>query len=288
MKQTNIPPKFNIPWANGVSNPSYIRTVPDASSGVPGQASLQTGFPPETFVSVAAGGKPPWGADYNGVFKQITNLLIWAMAGGPMFYDATFSTAIGGYPAGAVLTQASGPTGSYWISLVDNNTSNPDGGGANWGSFSVMNEAQSTGHCHWRPTAEVLTGFVRCNKLTCGNGFSNASERANADCQNLFQWLWTNFGDTQCPMFDRLGASKLRGSFWLDDWNANYAICTPDMRGGWPGGTDTMGNTTAGRFNTATFTIGNSSNPGSLGNFVQPGSGNAAAFFQTGTWYVRL
>lgn len=130
--QSNIPPKFQIPWGNGAVAP-YIRSIPQPSQiGIQNcAASLTDGFPPLTFVPLSSGGCPPFGQDFNGILKQITQWNRWAGAGEPLLYDSTFSTAIGGYPKGARLTVAASP-GCVWLSLVDNNTSNPDTGGANW------------------------------------------------------------------------------------------------------------------------------------------------------------
>lgn len=46
-------------------------------------------------------------------------------------YDAAFQTAVGGYPAGAEVLSATTP-GLSWMSTTDNNTTNPDTGGAGW------------------------------------------------------------------------------------------------------------------------------------------------------------
>jgi hypothetical protein len=129
----SIPPKFNIPWGNSASAPD-IRTIPQASQiGVQNcAASLTDGFPPLTFVPSNAGGCPPFGADFNGIFKQITQWNQWQQMGGPVSYDAGFATAIGGYPKGATLASATAGPGVTWTSTVENNMSNPDAGGANW------------------------------------------------------------------------------------------------------------------------------------------------------------
>jgi hypothetical protein len=98
MQLSNLPGKFNIPFASSAGG-GFIRTIPQVATGVPGQASLQAGFPPETFEPVAAGGTPPFGSDFNGVLNQITAWNQWVSAGRIVLpYDATFQTAIGGYP----------------------------------------------------------------------------------------------------------------------------------------------------------------------------------------------
>src|ERR1700688_272171 len=132
MNQSAVPPKFPIPWANSAGS-AYVRSIPTASQiGIQNcAASLTDGFAPLTFQAASAGGCPPFGADFNGILKQITQWAQWQSAGGRVAYDSAFSAAIGGYPKNAVLTNASTP-GCYWVSTTDNNTSNPDAGGANW------------------------------------------------------------------------------------------------------------------------------------------------------------
>lgn len=133
MLASSIPARFTIPFANA-AGPSFIRAIPTLSSATPGAASLTDGFPPLNFQPVASGGVPPFGQDFNGLMKQVTLWSQWQAAGNPVFYDAAFSTAIGGYPRGAVL--ASTTAGLQWLNLVDNNATDPDGGGpANWLAF---------------------------------------------------------------------------------------------------------------------------------------------------------
>ena len=131
------PLKLLATWANAAISP-YIRPVPVASQiGIQnGAASLTDGFPPNCFVPLAAGGAGPFGSDTNGILNQVTAGLQWAQAGGPWNYDATFQTAIGGYPIGAIVQSAT-TMGKYWQSSVANNATNPDTGGAGWLSFQI-------------------------------------------------------------------------------------------------------------------------------------------------------
>ncbi len=132
MQSTNIPAKFPIPFANSAGS-GFVRTVPQASQiGItPGAASLTDGFPPVCFQPVGAGGVPPSGQDFNGLLNQLSSWSRWSAAGGPVYYDATFSASISGYPKGAMLDNLTTP-GAFWVSTAENNTSNPDAGGANW------------------------------------------------------------------------------------------------------------------------------------------------------------
>jgi hypothetical protein len=142
MLSSEIPDKIPLPFADsGTKN-----AIPTASQiGItPGAASLTDGFPPLTFTPIAAGGIPPAGADFNGILNMITAVQQWQSAGGIFKYDAAFSTAIGGYPKGSVLLSDNGVT--QWLSLADNNTTNPDGSSsADWGILAAYGIAAVTG-----------------------------------------------------------------------------------------------------------------------------------------------
>jgi hypothetical protein len=131
MQLSDIPAKFTIPFADSAVAP-FIRTIPIAPSGTPGQASLQTGFPQENFSPVAAGGVPPFGEDFNGIFNQTTAWNLWQATGvAAAPYDATWQTAVNGYPKYALVSSlVSFPL--IFMSIVDNNVTNPDTGGAGW------------------------------------------------------------------------------------------------------------------------------------------------------------
>lgn len=142
MLASQIPAKVPLPFANsGTKN-----TIPTASQiGITaGAASLTDGFPPLSFTPLASGGVPPAGADFNGIFNLITAVQQWQSAGGAFKYDSAFSTAIGGYPAGATLTSTSNTVN--WLNLVDNNTTDPDSGAAaNWVALDTYGIGSVTG-----------------------------------------------------------------------------------------------------------------------------------------------
>lgn len=135
MQTSDLPVKFNIPFASSAIAP-YIRPIPQTPSGTPGQAALTTGFPSENFNPVAAGGVPPFGADFNGLLFQSTAWNRW-QATGRVFppYDATFQTAVAGYPRASIV-ESLVENLLFYISLVDNNITNPDTGGAGWAIWS--------------------------------------------------------------------------------------------------------------------------------------------------------
>jgi len=135
MQSSNIPTKIPLPFAYN-AGVGYKNTIPTASQigVVNGRASLNDGFPPLNFVPISAGGVPPFGSDVNGILNEITAITQWQQAGGFFFYDSSFSTTIGGYPKGAILQSSS--NSGLWISTAENNTTNPDTGGAGWMSLA--------------------------------------------------------------------------------------------------------------------------------------------------------
>lgn len=133
LDDASIPVKVPIPWGTSAPGGQITTPIPQPSQqGIaPGRASWTDGFPPLTFSPIAAGGIPPSGADFNGVFNQMSQWIRWYNAGAPIFHDPTFQTAIGGYPKGAIVAHAT-DVGCYWISEGNNNVSTPGQAGATW------------------------------------------------------------------------------------------------------------------------------------------------------------
>jgi microcystin-dependent protein len=114
------------------------------------------------------------------------------------------------------------------------------GGGSPVDATTIL----ATGDLKVKYGTGALTGFVRANGRTIGSATSGASERANADCQALFEYLWTADAN--------LTVSTGRGASANADWVANKTIALPDWRGRALAGLDDMGNSAAGRL-TATY-----------------------------------
>jgi len=128
MQQSNAPAK--IPTAFAASG---TKRAPAATSGgisTPEQPSWDVGWPIITETDPLLGGIPPGRQDFNGLGYALSGPAQWAQAGGGYPYDASFSTTIGGYPKGARILASNGV--DHWINTVENNTSNPDSGGAGW------------------------------------------------------------------------------------------------------------------------------------------------------------
>ncbi|WP_218410689.1 hypothetical protein [Morganella morganii] len=83
------------------------------------QATWDQGFGQITMLPVAAGGLPPKGQDFNGIFNQISENIVYLSQGGRFKFSAEYAEAIGGYPKGAIL-QSDDEKKDY-LSLIDNN-----------------------------------------------------------------------------------------------------------------------------------------------------------------------
>ncbi|MBS3894718.1 pyocin knob domain-containing protein, partial [Serratia marcescens] len=129
MKRSEVPTKHALPFAI-----SGKRNAIPKSSDTAGVASLTSGFPDETMVPIIAGGIPPDGKDMNGVLHELSAMGRWANAGAEYTFDPDFSSAIGGYPAGARLLSSDGK--SVFISAVDDNTADPETASNQWVGFS--------------------------------------------------------------------------------------------------------------------------------------------------------
>ena len=120
------PSKILTPWAStGSKNP-----IPANANNTTGAAGFDKGFPDITMTPEEAGGLPPDGQDFNGIFYQITEIIQYIQAGGQPFFSAALSSAIGGYPKGCVILGADAVT--LWQNQVDNNTSDPNSTPTGW------------------------------------------------------------------------------------------------------------------------------------------------------------
>jgi hypothetical protein len=133
----------------------------------------------------------------------------------------------------------------------------PSSGGGGGGGSVDPTTILSTGDIKSRLTSEFVPGFVKANAQTIGSASSGATQRANADTQALFVYLWQNCPDAHCPVLGGRGASGLA------DFNANKQITLPDLRGRICSlvGLDDMGNGAAGRIASSNVTSGGGDGP---------------------------
>ncbi|WP_272678466.1 gp53-like domain-containing protein [Providencia sp. PROV137] len=86
------------------------------------KATWDLGFPPATMLPESAGGLPPIGRDFNGIFNQISEMLVHFAKGGRIKFSESYAEEIGGYQKGAIL-QSDDETKDYQ-SLIDANKVN--------------------------------------------------------------------------------------------------------------------------------------------------------------------
>ena len=140
MTQPNI---LTVPFAENAA-PQTIQEIPisrDPSDPIQ-KASWSTGFPAATMQPMATGGEPPMGQDFNGIFKALSEHIVYQNKGGVYRWSADV-VASGGYDKGAVV-QAGDGIRSY-VSLIDGNTQAL--GGSNWLliSMPIATQAQAQG-----------------------------------------------------------------------------------------------------------------------------------------------
>jgi microcystin-dependent protein len=107
------------------------------------------------------------------------------------------------------------------------------------------NSLLQTGDLKARYGTGTHSGWVRANGRTVGSATSGATERANADTEALFLYLWGADAN--------LSVSGGRGLTAAADWAANKTIDLPDWRGRALAALDDMGNTAAGRLTVTHF-----------------------------------
>jgi hypothetical protein len=123
----------------------------------------------------------------------------------------------------------------------------PSAGGGGGGSVDATT-VFATGDVKQAYGNSILTGWVRLNGRTIGSATSGATERANADAQALFTYLW--------GADSNLTVSGGRGASAAADWSANKTITLPDARNRAFASLGDMGSIDANLFAGSTFAYG--------------------------------
>lgn len=149
--------------------PPYITTPIPVAAGAAGIASFNEGFPPATMTDPTAGGIPPSGADFNGIFYMLSAFCAMLQAGQGTAYSATASTAFTGYKIGARLRSVSAP-GVVWTNLVDGNTADPDVDTTGWyASLPVWASTAPSAGAHNNFVLPVASDLVLDVDTSAGN-----------------------------------------------------------------------------------------------------------------------
>ncbi|WCF39290.1 hypothetical protein [Enterobacter roggenkampii] len=132
MNRTDAPKKQPVPFGTNGPRQDLLPTTPAGSN----RASYDAGYPQVTMILKSAGGIPPEGQDMNQILFELSAIGRWLTAGALNAYDATFSSAVGGYPKASVLVGDDGS--SIYISTVDANTNNPNSTSTGWLSLAKI------------------------------------------------------------------------------------------------------------------------------------------------------
>lgn len=112
------------------ADPSRRNVIP-ATTANQQRASWSLGFPPQVMTPVVVGGKPMLGPDMNGAIYALSSHTFYQQTGQPYRWNADVVAAlVTGYAEGTLLGSTDGTT--LWYNDTNNNTSDPDAGGAGW------------------------------------------------------------------------------------------------------------------------------------------------------------
>lgn len=129
------PVQITVPFATG----GLKNAIPANANPTNGHAGYDVGFPAINMTPKTAGGIPPFGQDFNGIFFEVSTAIQFLEAGGSFPYSSTFSTAVGGYPLGALVSRTDGA--GLWRNTVANNTTDPEAFGVGWQPEDAGNTA---------------------------------------------------------------------------------------------------------------------------------------------------
>ena len=144
-----------VPFATNGQRTDIIAATISGSN----QASYPDGFPSITMLDESAGGVPPLGQNFNQILFELASAMRWSNVGGLYPYDSTFSTSVGGYPAGARVIGSDNRT--IYVSLTDDNTDDPTSGTGTWFNESIGQLPVGVPIPY--PSSTVPSGFLACD-----------------------------------------------------------------------------------------------------------------------------
>jgi len=259
MKLTDKPTQIVVPFASsGEKNDIPVNAT--QTTNEEGKAALDVGFPPITMTDISAGGIPPSGQDFNGIFNIITAGLRYSMAGGLYPYNAEFSSAIGGYPIGAILISTDGKT--IWFNAADANTTDPD----------------STSSANWNSLTDDPGGLFLRVKKNLSDVQNKTTARENIEAYSV------NGGEVKGEVWSQIANNYRivtgdKGVFWRFDGENHYLMFT---NSGEPNGGYNSLRPLYANFSTGDLSVGHNLNVG--GNVTAGGSvysGNGISWMAT-------
>lgn len=194
------PYMVQIPFCN-TGNKNAIQLTQQAGQD-PEDATYQDGFPPVTMLNEDAGGLPPKGLDFNGIFYELSSPIAHYCRGDRIQFDAIYADAIGGYAKGWVV--ASNDYQKDYISLVDNNLADPNGTNTTWAVYAGQGSV---------PTAtSTTTGTVKLvNSLASAAtdaALTAAQGKALKDIFEKFSLSLNINGQIKIPVGDKVFIMK--------------------------------------------------------------------------------
>lgn len=186
MKSTDLP-KF-MPVAFGVNG--QRQDLQASSVSGTSLASYDSGFPPITMVDKTAGGIPPQGKDFNQILYELSADAKWNQASGVYPYNADFSTAIGGYPKGALVLGDDGL--SIYQSQKDNNESLIDT--EDWFKLPTDNQSYVSPYNFYVKLPYTTEIFTKTELISAfsSTGFYKKGDNGNG--------LWISTGNTDTSL----------------------------------------------------------------------------------------
>lgn len=165
-------PVGNVPGGKTVPFP----VASQVAAGLPGRASLSTGFTPANMTPLNESGIPMSGPDTQGILYLATTTIA-AVSAGQLFnvFDGTYAAAIGGYNLGAQVLDATNGL-KRWTSAIAANTTDPAVTPANWiSSIPLYSAPTITAGTHADNTLSGPSDFILDVNTTSGsitlNGF---------------------------------------------------------------------------------------------------------------------
>jgi hypothetical protein len=211
----------------------------------------------------------PYGVDTGTQNALVVNLAVpgWSLAAGKAIAVKVANPVTG--PTTLQLSVNAVLVGTYNITRADASALNPydlDTGQVPTLTFDgtqfqlpISGAAGGTGDMKIKLAGTSIKGWVPLNGLTIGNASSSATGRANADCQQLFNFIYANFSRALCP----LGGGGDLGTALLN-WNAGRTLQLPDTQCKTLVGIDAMGGAGAtSRLTGVPVTAGAAATPGS-------------------------
>lgn len=131
-----------------LSVPKFIKTafssiglrnnIPESTNNTTGAAGYDRGFGEINMLPEGAGGIPPDGKDFNGIFYDISSAIQYLQSGVDFPFNQEYASAIGGYEIGAIVSDSSNKS-LLWINETVSNTAFPAG----WAQFSLKKSSET-------------------------------------------------------------------------------------------------------------------------------------------------